>query len=82
MVIIMMMLIIKKLVASLVRGIVGIIKLPALYINLSFVFKFVVKPIGGDANLIDLFNLFARLSLLLERGKCYNDFTAGLLIYL
>lgn len=50
----MIIIIIKKLVASLVRETVAIIKLPVLYINLLFVFDFVVKPIRGDTFLIYL----------------------------
>lgn len=77
----MIIIIIKKLVASLVRETVAIIKLPVLYINLLFVFDFVVKPIRGDTFLIYLFNLSARLGLFLACQKC-NDFTAGFPIYL
>ena len=77
----MIIIIIKKLVASLVRETVAIIKLPVLYINLFFVFDFVVKPIRGDTFFIYLFNFSARLGLFLACQKC-NDFTAGFLIYL
>ena len=66
---IIIMIKIKKLVASLVREVVGIIKLPALYISLLFVFKFVVKPIRGDTNFVYLFKLSAILGLFQVRGK-------------
>lgn len=63
--VVMVIIIIKKFVVFLVREIVVIIKLLVLYINLLFVFDFVVKFIRGDIFLIYFFNLFVRLGFFL-----------------